>query len=144
LTTVGLDYQVIHTPYRPRNPFAQTIALNVRVPLGNYRVSAASFVTPDGRVPIWIHDLGLQAPNADTEVEVDPLSRVRRYRQVWWWTNPASRWTERRSTLVDRRCSPTRVVFFVRRSSSRAATLRVLLDEFLATGRFEVVSASAL
>jgi hypothetical protein len=50
LTTIGVDYQVIHTPYRPRAPFAQTIALNVRVPLGNYRVSAASFVTPDGRV----------------------------------------------------------------------------------------------
>ena len=33
--------------------------------------------------------------------------------------------------------------FFVRRSSSRAATLRVLVDEFLATGRFEVVSAPA-
>ena len=33
-------------------------------------------VTPEGRAPIWIHDLGLQAPIADTEVEIDPLNAV--------------------------------------------------------------------
>ena len=50
LTSLGLDYQLVHTPYRPVQPFVQTVALNVRLPLGEYRLNAASFVTPDGRV----------------------------------------------------------------------------------------------
>jgi len=33
-------------------------------------------ITPEGRPPVWIHDLGLEAPNADTEVEIDPLNEV--------------------------------------------------------------------
>jgi hypothetical protein len=50
LASVGVDYQVVHTPYRPTQPFVQTIALNMRVPIGDYRVNAASFAMPDGRV----------------------------------------------------------------------------------------------
>ncbi|MEO8136590.1 MAG: NAD-glutamate dehydrogenase, partial [Betaproteobacteria bacterium] len=33
-------------------------------------------VAPDGRTPVWIHDLGMQSAIADTEVEVDTLHRV--------------------------------------------------------------------
>jgi len=33
-------------------------------------------ITPEGRPPVWIHDLGLEAPIADTEVEIDPLNEV--------------------------------------------------------------------
>ncbi|MEP6678164.1 MAG: NAD-glutamate dehydrogenase, partial [Betaproteobacteria bacterium] len=35
-----------------------------------YRIAA------EGRAPIWMHDLGLLAPIADTEVAVDPLNQV--------------------------------------------------------------------
>src|SRR5947208_2204878 len=33
-------------------------------------------ITPEGREPIWMHDLGMLAPNVDTEVEIDALHRV--------------------------------------------------------------------
>jgi len=146
LTTVGLDYQVIHTPYRPRNPFAQTIALNVRVPLGNYRVSAASFVTPDGRVNytgsastfFYAGDV-LAGGGRSVEIKFE--------RYIVQGTV-----VDESGVIVDGAAidvggstvfTDSRGRFFVRRSSSRAATLRVLVDEFLATGRFEVVSAPA-
>ncbi|HET9045485.1 MAG TPA: NAD-glutamate dehydrogenase, partial [Casimicrobiaceae bacterium] len=33
-------------------------------------------ITAEGRAPVWMHDLGLIAPIADTELEVDPLNEV--------------------------------------------------------------------
>ncbi|HEY3178122.1 MAG TPA: NAD-glutamate dehydrogenase, partial [Casimicrobiaceae bacterium] len=33
-------------------------------------------IVPEGREPIWMHDLGMLAPNVDTEVEIDALHRV--------------------------------------------------------------------
>ena len=33
-------------------------------------------IVPEGREPIWMHDLGMLAPNLDTEVEIDTLHGV--------------------------------------------------------------------
>jgi hypothetical protein len=146
LTTVGLDYQVIHTPYRPREPFAQTIALNVRVPLGNYRVSAASFVTPDGRVNytgsastfFYAGDV-LAGGSRSVEIKFERYIVQGTVVDESGVTIDGAAIDVGGSTVF----TDSRGRFFVRRSSSRATALRVLVDEFLATGRFEVVSAPA-
>ena len=147
LTTIGVDYQVIHTPYRPRAPFAQTIALNVRVPLGNYRVSAASFVTPDGRVTytgsastfFYAGDV-LGGGNRPVEIKFE--------RYIVEGTVVDESGVAVEGAAIDVGGSSvftdSRGRFFVRRSSKRAAVLRVLVDEFLAVGQFEVVSAPAV
>jgi len=147
LTTIGVDYQVIHTPYRPRAPFAQTIALNVRVPLGNYRVSAASFVTPDGRVNytgsastfFYAGDV-LGGGNRPVEIKFE--------RYIVEGTVVDESGVAVEGAAIDVGGSSvftdSRGRFFVRRSSKRAAVLRVLVDEFLAVGQFEVVSAPAV
>ena len=146
LTSLGLDYQVVHTPYRPTQPFVQTVALNVRIPLGNYRVSAASFVAPDGRVNY--------AGSASTFFYTGDL--------VSGSTRPVEIKFERyivQGVVVDESGAPvdgaaiaiggaaiftdSRGRFFHRLSSTRAAPLRVLVDDFLVTGRFEVVTAPA-
>lgn len=146
LTSLGLDYHVVHTPYRPTKPFVQTIALNVRIPLGNYRLSAASFVSPDGSVNytgsastfFYTGDV-LSGPTRTVETKFE------RYIV--------------QGTVVDESGTPvdgaalevgsaaiftdSRGRFFHRLSSTRAVPVRVMLDEFLATGRFEVVTAPA-
>jgi hypothetical protein len=146
LTTVGVDYQVIHTPYRPREPFAQTIALNVRLPLGSYRVSAASFVTPDGRVNytgsastfFYAGDV-LGGGNRPVEIKFE--------RYIVEGTVVDESGVAVDGAAIDVGGSTvftdSRGRFFVRRASRRTAALRVLVDEFIAIGRFEVVSAPA-
>ena len=144
LTSVGVDYQVVHTPYRPTQPFVQTIALNVRVPLGGYRVNAASFVTPDGRVNYTgsastFFYAGDVINGGGRAVEI----RFERYLVE--------------GTVVDESGTPvdgaavdiggsavvtdSRGRFFVRMSSRREIPVRVLLQDFLATGQYEVVTA---
>jgi hypothetical protein len=143
LTTIGVDYQVIHTPYRPRAPFAQTIALNVRLPVGTYRVSAASFVTPDGRVNytgsantfFYAGDV-LGGGNRPVEIKFE------RYMVEGTVVDEAGVAVEGAAIDVGGSTvyTDSRGRFFVRRSSKRAAAVHVLVDEFLVAGQFEVVS----
>jgi hypothetical protein len=146
LSTVGVDYQVIHTPYRPREPFSQTVALNVRIPLGPYRVSAASFVTPDGRVNytgsastfFYAGDV-LGGTNRPVEIKFE------RYLVQGTVVDDSGVAVDGAAIEVGGSTvfTDSRGRFFVRRSSNRAVGLRVLVEEFLAAGRFEVVSATS-
>jgi len=146
LTSLGLDYQVVHTPFRPTQPFVQTVALNIRIPLGTYRLNATSFVSPDGRVNytgsastfFYAGDV-LTGPARPVEIKFE------RYIV--------------QGTVVDESGTPvdgaaievgnalvftdSRGRFFHRVSSTRAIPLRVLLDDFIATGQFEVVEVPA-
>ena len=146
LTTLGLDYQIVHTPYRPAYPFVQTMAVTVRLPLGNYRVNASSFVAADGRV----HYGG----SASTFFYAgDVLSGA---------TRPVEIRFERfivEGTVVDESGAPidgaaidvggktvfsdSRGRFFVRVASTRTVEIRVALNEFIADGLYELVSAPA-
>ena len=144
LTTLGLDYQVVHTPYRPLQPFVQTIALNVRVPLGNYRVNAASFVTPDGRVNYTgsastFFYAGDVLGGGSRPVEI----KFERYIVQGTVVDESGDAVDGAAVAIAGSTvfTDSRGRFFVRISSNRLASVRVLVDEFLATGRFEVVSA---
>ena len=145
LTSVGVDYQVAHTPYRPTQPFVQTIALNVRLPLGSYRLNATSFVTPDGRVN-YTGSANTFFYNGDLVAGTRPVEiKFERYIVE--------------GSVVDEAGSPidgaaieiggslvftdSRGRFFVRTPNTRPAPVRVLFDEFLANGRFEIVSVPA-
>ena len=145
LTSLGIDYHVVHTPYRPTQPFVQTVALTVRLPLGNYRLNAASFVTADGRVNY--------TGSASTFFYAgDILSGARPVEIKFERFIVEGAVVDESGTPVDGAAievggalvfTDSRGRFFVRRPTSRDVSVRVVLDEFLATGRFEVVSVPA-
>jgi hypothetical protein len=144
LTTLGVDYQVVHTPYRPTQPFVQTIALTVRVPLGSYRINAASFVTPDGQVNytgsastfFYAGDI-LGGGGRPVEIKFE------RYIVQGTVVDESGVAIDGAAIQIGGSMlfTDSRGRFFVRLSSNRASDVRVLVNEFLATGRFEVVSA---
>ena len=146
LTSFGLDYQVMHTPYRPTEPFVQTIALNVRIPLGKYRVNAASFVSPDGRVSytgsastfFYAGDV-LTGPTRAVEIKFE--------RYIVQGTVVDDAGTPIDGAAVDVGgalvFTDSRGRFFHRLSSNKAVPIRVLLEDFLATGEYEVVEVPA-
>jgi hypothetical protein len=145
LTTLGIDYQVVHTPYRPTQPFVQTIALNVRVPIGSYRVSASSFVTPDGRVNytgaastfFYAGDV-LGGGNRPVELKFE------RFIVQGIVVDEADIPVDGAAIDIGGSVvfTDSRGRFFVRLSSSRPTAVDVLVNEFLAAGRFEVVSGA--
>jgi hypothetical protein len=53
LTSVGeiaVDYQIVHQPFAPFDPFRSAISLTARLQLGRYSTSLGTYVQPDGRV----------------------------------------------------------------------------------------------
>lgn len=147
LTSFGVDYQVVHTPYRPTEPFLQTVSLNVRIPIGSYRVNAASFVTADGRVNytgsastfFYAGDV-LTGPSRAVEIKFE------RYLVEGTVVDEAGLPVDGAAISVGGSTlyTDSRGRFFVRLSNGRAVPMRVLLDEFITTGRFEVVSVPEL
>ena len=144
LTTLGIDYQVVHTPYRPTQPFVQTIALSVRVPIGSYRINAASFVTPDGRVNYTgaantFFYAGDVLGGSGRPVEI----KFERYIVQGTVVDESGTAVDGAAIQIGNSTlfTDSRGRFFVRVSNNRATALRVLLDDFLTPGRFEVVSS---
>lgn len=44
------DYQIVHQPFQPFNPFRSALNLTARLQLGSYSTSIGTFVRPDGSV----------------------------------------------------------------------------------------------
>lgn len=47
---VGVDYQIVHQPFEPFNPFRSALNLTARLQLGRYSTSVGTYIQPDGRV----------------------------------------------------------------------------------------------
>ena len=53
MTPIGdfaLDYQVVHQPFKPFNPFRSALNLTARLQLGKYSTNVGTYVQPDGSV----------------------------------------------------------------------------------------------
>jgi len=46
----GVDYQVVHQPFKPFNPFRSALNITARLQLGKYSTSVGTYVQPDGSV----------------------------------------------------------------------------------------------
>jgi carboxypeptidase family protein len=46
----GVDYQIVHQPLQPFNPFRSALNLTARLQLGNYSTSLGTYIRPDGTV----------------------------------------------------------------------------------------------
>jgi hypothetical protein len=47
---IGVDYQIVHQPFAPFDPFRSALSLTARLQLGRYSTSLGTYVQPDGRV----------------------------------------------------------------------------------------------
>jgi hypothetical protein len=53
ITPVGefsADYQIVHQPFEPFNPFRSALNLTARLQLGNYSTNVGTYIRPDGAV----------------------------------------------------------------------------------------------
>src|SRR5688572_23697369 len=146
LTSLGLDYQVVHTPYRPSQPFVPTVALTVRLPLGNYRVNASSFVSPDGRVNYagfasTFFYAGDVLTGATKPVEI----RFERFIVEGTVVDEAGASVDGAAIAIGNATvfSDSRGHFFLRLPSNRVVSVRVALEEFITDGYYETVGVPA-
>jgi hypothetical protein len=144
LASVGVDYQIVHTPYRQGNPFVQALALNVKLQLGGYQLTGGTFVTPDGRVNYSASGstflyMGESAGGGPST----PQIRFERYIVQGRVVDTTGAPIEGAAIELGKDVvfTDSHGQFFLRVSSDRTMTLHVLTGDFLATGRFEVAKA---
>jgi hypothetical protein len=144
LASVSLDYHIVHTPYRIRKPFAQALALAVKLQLGGYQLDGTSFVTPDGRVNYTATGSTFLYMNASGAGSGRPFElRFERYLVQGRVVDEDERPVEGAAVRIgdDIVFSDSQGRFFHRVGGSRPLAVRVALDEFTLPGRWEVVAA---
>jgi len=147
-STLSLDYQVAHSPYLAVNPFVQTIALNARVQLGGYALTLGSFITPDGVVHYSAQGSTFfyrGGALAGAPAAAAGSGRVERYLVSGAVVDERGNGVDGAALEIGGELlyTDSRGHFFVRRAVPRALPLRVVLDDFLVPGAFEVVRAPA-
>ena len=142
----GVDYQVVHQPFQPFNPFRSALNLTARLQLGKYSTNVGTYVQPDGTVDY--------AASGSTFLYMGSFGGA----QPQQLGGRMSRYVVR-GTVHDDEGNPVdgaaldiggQVVFtnsggefFLRLGRPSSAPLTVLMAEFLLPGQWEVVSAPA-
>jgi hypothetical protein len=141
----GADYQIVHQPFQPFNPFRSALNLTARLQLGGYSTSIGTYIQPDGSVDyaasgstfLYMGAFGGIQPN---RVGAVSLSRYVVRGSVTDETGTA---VEGAALDVDGEIvfTNSRGAFFLRVKHPRAHGLRVRPEEFLLPGHWEVISA---
>lgn len=144
LSSIGVDYQVAHSPYLTNDPFVHSMGVNARLHVRGVSFALGSFVTPDGRVHYSAQGntfmyRGSDGASGGGGGRVDAF--VANGRVVDTTGAPIEGAALEVGGDVVYTDSQGR--FFVRRPTGRLLRLRVVLDDFLVPGTFEVVTAPA-
>jgi len=144
----GVDYQVVHQPFRPFNPFRSTLNLTARLQLGSYSTSVGTYVRPDGTVDysasgstfLYMGGLGGIQPE-----RVGTGGSMGRYVVRGVVRDELGQPVEGAALEVGGEVVFTNSAgeFFVRTRQPRLYDVAVRLQDFLFPGRWEVVSAPA-
>ena len=141
--TIGLEYQTIYLPFATRGGFDQALMLTLRLqPGGNLQGNLASYLGPDGRVryTAYGHQYfygGGEAPPPAARLHRN-LVRGRVLDEAGGPVAGAALRIGEETVFTD-----SRGTFFLRVRKEAGYPLEVLLDQFLAAGRYEVIEAPA-
>jgi hypothetical protein len=147
LSSFSLDYQLAHSPYLTADPFVHSMGVNARLHLFGMAWSLGSFVTPDGRV----HYSGqgstflYRGANTSGPSRGDGTRRFDRFMIAGRVVDEDGNPVEGAALDVGGETVYTNSQgrFFHRRPTSQKLPLRVVLEDFLLPGLFEVQSAPA-
>ena len=140
----GVDYQIVHQPFQPFNPFHSALNLTARLQLGSYSTQLGTYVRPDGAVDY--------SASGSTFLYMGSFSGAQPLRAG----GTMGRYVVR-GTVRDQAGNPVEGAaldlggemvftnssgdFFLRARNPRRFSLKVVTEEFLLPGRWEVVSA---
>lgn len=142
---LGVGYQIVQRPLEPLNPFESVLNLTARIQLGRYSTSVSTIFQPDGSVSYIANAstflyFGALGGTGQANLVGRQIGRfVVRGRVV----DTAGQPVDGAALDLDGQVTFTNTdgQFLLRVGRPRTYQLRVLLDEFLTPGTWEVVSA---
>jgi hypothetical protein len=142
LVSVGAEYQTIYVPFATDEPFRQALMLTVRLQgVGNFQGTVGSYVGPDGTVRYTAQ--GSQYLYRGAEAPPQAAFGIHEYviRGLVEDQNGAPVRGAALRIGEDLVFTDSRGSFFARQKKERPYAIEVLTDEFLAPGRYEVLTA---
>jgi len=147
MTAVGdfsVDYQVVHQPFKPFNPFRSAVNLTARLQLGKYSTSVGTHVQPDGSVDYSASGSTFLYMGSFGGMQPQRLGgRMTRYVVHGVVRDEAGNPVEGAAVEIGTEVVFTNSAgrFFHRVGRPGRSPVSVLTGEFLLPGRWEVVSA---
>jgi hypothetical protein len=149
MTPIGdfaADYQIVHQPFKPFNPFRSALNLTARLQLGKYSTNVGTYVQPDGSVDYSASGRTFLYMGSFGGMQPQQLGgRMARYvvrgRVVDEDGNPVE--GAAIEIGADVIFTNSAGQFFHRLGRPGRSTVKVLTEEFLLPGQWEVVSAPA-
>lgn len=145
--TVGVDYQTVYVPFLAQ-PFKQALTFRVRVrPFGNVELNAQTYLAADGRVRYTTSGQTFLYRASGLQVGDSPRGTVMAKNIVRGHVVDESERPVAGAALeIDKELVLTDSTgsFFLRTKKAKEMPLKVLGDQFLTPGYFEVVSAPAM
>ena len=143
----GADYQIVHQPFQPLNPFRSTLNLTARLQLGSYSTTLGTYIQPDGSVDYAASGSTFLYLGAFGGVQPGRVGAgtIGRYVVRGTVREEAGAPVEGAALELGSEVAFTnsRGEFFLRVRRPQRYPLAVRLDEFLLPGRWEVVAAPA-
>jgi hypothetical protein len=149
MTPIGdfaVDYQIVHQPFKPFDPFRSTLNLTARLQLGKYSTSVGTYVQPDGSVDYSASGRTFLYMGSFGGMQPQQLGgRMARYVVHGSVRDMDGNPVEGAAIEIGRDVVFTNSTgqFFHRLGRPGRSALKVLTEEFLLPGRWEVVSAPA-
>jgi hypothetical protein len=144
---IGIDYQIVHQPFAPFDPFRSAISLTARLQLGRYSTSLGTFVQPDGRVDyaanagtfLYLGEFGVQPQR------IGGGGGIARYLVRGRVVDEAGEPVEGAAVALGNETvfTNSRGEFSLRSRRPERYRLEVRLDEFLLPGAWQLRSAPA-
>jgi hypothetical protein len=140
----GVDYQIVHQPFQPFNPFRSALNLTARLQLGRYSTSLGTYVRPDGAVDYSASGSTFLYMGSFGGVQPQQVGgRMARYVIRGIVRDGDGTPIEGAALDLDGEIVYTNSngEFFLRAKHPRRTPLKVLMEEFLLPGQWEIVSA---
>jgi hypothetical protein len=143
----GVDYQIVHQPFQPFNPFRSALNLTARLQLGRYSTNVGTYVQPDGSVDYAASGSTFLYMGSFGGAQPERLGgRMARYVIRGVVRDDAGYPVEGAAVGLGGEVVYTNSAgeFFLRVRRPSRHPVTVLLGEFLMPGRWEVVEAPAV
>jgi hypothetical protein len=140
----GIDYQIVHQPFQPFNPFRSALNLTARLQLGSYSTNLGTYIRPDGAVDYSASGSTFLYMGSFGGVQPQQVGgRMARYVLRGTVRDEAGKPIEGAALDLGGEVVFTNSggEFFLRAKNPRRFALKILTDEFLLPGRWEVVHA---
>ncbi|HKP49881.1 MAG TPA: carboxypeptidase-like regulatory domain-containing protein, partial [Gemmatimonadales bacterium] len=140
----GVDYQIVHQPLQPLNPFRSALNLTARLQLGGYSTNLGTYVRPDGTVDYSASGSTFLYMGSFGGIQPQQIGgTMARYVVQGTVRDDSGNPVDGAAVKLNDEVVYTNSAgeFFVRVKHPEHYTLAVATEEFLLPGRWEVVSA---